>query len=112
MGYTALYLTGITCSGDDIASYRNQKVSKKDLYYFGEFVTLKCIDGYKVIGINSQFCKEDGSWSNANPDCVGEKQLFYWSVLSNNALQPDTSWLSSVLPCPMFGPVQKLSFAK
>ena len=67
-----MYLTEITCNGAHIVSYQNQEVSKKDLYYFGEFVTLKCVDGYKLIGISSQFCKEDGSWSYANPDCVGE----------------------------------------
>ena len=68
-------LTGISCNSDDIVSYENQQISKKSSYYFGEFVTLKCVDGYKLNGIDSQFCKQDGSWSFANPSCVGRFKL-------------------------------------
>ena len=63
---------GVSCSSKLLVAYANSLLPVKTVYYFAESVYLDCIEGFNNIGTKLQHCLQDGSWSPANPKCVGK----------------------------------------
>lgn len=41
-------------------------------YRYGDIVSYRCGDNYRLMGASMVYCKENGTWSNATPRCIGK----------------------------------------